>query len=89
MAPPCKTWEGKYNYNYVEYCYGQFNGKLDSDLIDFIIRDSPPVYIGFGSVHIKNPQKFTDMLFTADKKKQKPCGTRTGMGGIRKWIPAG
>ena len=62
LAPPCRTWEGKYNYDYTGYCYGQINGPLEQDLLEFIDKGPPPVYVGFGSVIIKDPRKFTQMV---------------------------
>jgi UDP:flavonoid glycosyltransferase YjiC (YdhE family) len=76
LAPPCHTWEGRYNYDYTGYCYGQIDGELDQELLKFIERGAPPVYVGFGSVHIKNPDKFTKMLVDAVSR----VGCRVGIG---------
>ena len=83
LAPPCKTWEGRYNYDYVGYCYGQIDGELNTDLIEYIEKGSPPVYIGFGSVHIKNPEKFTEMVVEAVNKMK--CRVVLGQG----WVGLG
>jgi len=65
LAPPCKTWEGRYIYDYTGYCYGQIDGKLKDDVLEFINNGEPPVYVGFGSVHIKNAEIFTQMVVDA------------------------
>ena len=65
LAPPCKTWEKKYNFDYTGYCYGQIDGGLTPDLQKFIDTGEPPVYIGFGSVQIENPKEFTDLIVRA------------------------
>lgn len=83
LAPPCSTWEGRYNYDYVGYCYGQIDGNLNKDLLDFIENGSPPVYVGFGSVHIKNPGKFTEMVVEAVNKTK--CRVVLGQG----WVGLG
>ena len=70
LAPSCDTWDNKYKYkyDYTGYCYGQINGELDAELLDFIELGSPPVYIGFGSVIIKNPGEFTNIVIEAVEK---------------------
>lgn len=70
LAPPCDTWDTKYNYkyDYTGYCYGQINGGLDAKLLDFIESGAPPVYIGFGSVIIDNPDEFTKIVIEAVEK---------------------
>jgi UDP:flavonoid glycosyltransferase YjiC (YdhE family) len=65
LAPPCKTWEGRYTYDYTGYCYGQIDGKLNDEVLKFIDEGEPPVYVGFGSVHIKNAGKFSQMVVEA------------------------
>lgn len=65
LAPPCPTWERKYKFSYTGYCFGKPEGELSSKLTQFIEQGSAPVYIGFGSVHIKNPDKFTQMVIDA------------------------
>lgn len=65
LAPPCKSWENRYHYDYTGYCYGHINGQLDEVLQGFIESGTPPVYIGFGSVQIDDPKKFTDLILKA------------------------
>ena len=78
LAPPCKTWEKRYKYDYTGYCYGQIDGKIHADLQKFIDDGEAPVYIGFGSVHIENPKKFTDLIVQASEKAG--CRTIVGAG---------
>lgn len=68
LAPPCKTWENRYHYDYTGYCFGQINGNLDPELENFINNGEPPVYIGFGSVQIENPKEFTELIVKAIDK---------------------
>ncbi|TQS37115.1 hypothetical protein Golomagni_02421 [Golovinomyces magnicellulatus] len=35
------------------------------DLLDFLDKGSPPIYIGFGSIVVENPDNFTQMIFDA------------------------
>ncbi|NOX85002.1 MAG: glycosyltransferase family 1 protein [Chlorobi bacterium] len=76
LAPPCRVWDKKYKYDYTGYCYGQIFGNLKPELLNFIENGEPPVYIGFGSVHLKNPEMFTDMVV----KAAKDTGTRILIG---------
>ena len=41
---------------------------MRKELIQFVEQGSKPVYIGFGSVHIKNPDKFTEMVIEASNR---------------------
>jgi UDP:flavonoid glycosyltransferase YjiC (YdhE family) len=68
LAPPCNSWQKKYKYDYTGYCYGQIDGELNSDLLKFIDSGEPPVYIGFGSVQIENPEEFTKLIVNAVDK---------------------
>jgi len=68
LSPPCKSWENRYNYNFTGYCYGQIDGELDPALLEFIENGDPPVYIGFGSVYIKNSERFTKIVIEAVEK---------------------
>lgn len=65
LAPPCKTWDKKYKYDYTGYCYGQIDGTIDPELKEFIDDGEKPVYIGFGSVQIENPSEFTELIVQA------------------------
>jgi hypothetical protein len=38
------------------------HGSLDSGLEEFLTRGRAPIYSGFGSVSVKNPTKFTDLV---------------------------
>jgi UDP:flavonoid glycosyltransferase YjiC (YdhE family) len=62
LAPPCRSWNGKYSYTYTGYCFGEIKDELNLDLKNFIDEGEKPVYIGFGSVSVKNPEQFTEMV---------------------------
>ncbi len=68
LAPPCPTWEGRYKFDYTGYCYGQIFDRIPDKLLEFVEGGSPPVYIGFGSVHLKRADEFSKMIFEAVKK---------------------
>ncbi len=65
LAPPCYSWEDNYSYSYTGYCYGDISGKLDDKLEEFLAAGPPPLYIGFGSVSVKDPARFTSIVIAA------------------------
>lgn len=82
LAPPCTTWQNKYRYSYTGYCYGSINGSLDRKLLDFIEGGPPPLYIGFGSVTIKKPEQFTDIVLKAARQTGKRIVLGEGWAGL-------
>ncbi len=82
LSPPCRTWEGRYNFSYTGYCFGKSDSKLSKELVEFINQGEPPIYIGFGSVHIKNPEKFTDIVIKASEKAGKRIVLSRGWTGL-------
>jgi vancomycin aglycone glucosyltransferase len=65
LAPACPSWRGRYRFAYSGYCFGKEDGKLDPEVKDFIEKGESPVYVGFGSVTLKEPRLFMDMLAEA------------------------
>jgi len=84
LAPPSPDWQNRHNYrhDYTGYCFGHPEGELPRDLKDFIKQGNAPVYIGFGSVHIKDPEKFTDMVIEASQKSGKRIVLSKGWTGL-------
>ena len=52
------------------------------DLIEFIEAGSPPIFIGFGSMPVKNPQKTTDIILKALRQSGQRGILHMGWGGI-------
>ncbi len=65
LAPPCRTWNRRYDYDYTGYCYGDSVEALDPALECFLGEGPPPVYIGFGSVSIRDAEAFTRTILEA------------------------
>lgn len=63
LAPPAGDW--RYDCDYTGYCHGPAGPPLDPDLAAFLEAGPPPVYIGFGSVNLANPDRFTDRILEA------------------------
>ncbi len=73
LAPPCPVWQEKgFRYHFTGYCFNHEYGELAQDLQEFIQAGPPPVYVGFGSVHLKDPGKFAAIL----EKAAAGTGTR-------------
>ena len=66
LGPPSPSWG--YDYTYSGYCFYHDRGPLPADLKAFIHAGSKPVYIGFGSVTVSEPEKFAGMVIGAVKK---------------------
>ncbi len=62
LAPPAGDW--RYDFEYTGYCHGPDPAAPppDDDLRAFLDAGSPPVYIGFGSVSLPHPRRFTALI---------------------------
>jgi len=52
------------------------------DLAKFLDEGEPPVYIGFGSIVVDDPEKFTKMIFEAVEKAGVRALVSKGWGGL-------
>ncbi|KAF8852404.1 UDP-Glycosyltransferase/glycogen phosphorylase [Acephala macrosclerotiorum] len=52
------------------------------DLVKFLDAGEPPVYIGFGSIIVDDPDKFTKMIFEAVEKASVRALVSKGWGGL-------
>ncbi|KAK3078111.1 hypothetical protein LTS18_008412, partial [Coniosporium uncinatum] len=52
------------------------------ELVDFLDAGEPPVYIGFGSIVVDDPDKFTNMIFEAVKLAGVRALVSKGWGGL-------
>lgn len=53
-----------------------------NDLLDFLNRGKPPVFIGFGSMPVKNPRKTTEIVLAALKRSGQRGILHAGWGGL-------
>ncbi|KAF2163684.1 glycosyltransferase family 1 protein [Zasmidium cellare ATCC 36951] len=56
--------------------------KPPQDLVDFLNAGDPPVYIGFGSIVVDDPDQFTKILFEATKLAGVRALVNKGWGGL-------
>jgi UDP:flavonoid glycosyltransferase YjiC (YdhE family) len=54
------------------------------DLLDFLDAGKPPVFIGFGSMPVKNPQRATEIILEALKRSGQRGILHSGWGGLGK-----
>lgn len=52
------------------------------DLLDFLDAGNPPVFIGFGSMPVKNPRQTTEIILEALKRSGQRGILHTGWGGL-------
>ncbi len=57
LAPPCPSWQGRYRHSYTGYCHDLPVGELTDELSQFLSSGSPPIYVGFGSVTMTDPDQ--------------------------------
>jgi sterol 3beta-glucosyltransferase len=82
LAPPCPTWSDRYDYSYTGYCYGDIAGGLSPALVRFLEDGPPPVYIGFGSVSVKDSDSFTGTILKSVKQARCRAVLGTGWTGL-------
>jgi sterol 3beta-glucosyltransferase len=51
-------------------------------LVDFLESGEPPVYVGFGSMTVEDPERVTRMILTAVRKAKKRAILSAGWGGL-------
>lgn len=82
LAPPCPSWGLLHDFSYTGYCHRRSQAKLPSDLDSFIDDGPPPLYIGFGSVSVQNPKKFTQMVLDSIVMSGSRCVLGEGWTGL-------
>lgn len=59
------------------------------DLVDFIESGPSPIYVGFGSIVVDNPQALTALIFEAIKLTNVRAVVTRGWSGVGDYIPRG
>jgi UDP:flavonoid glycosyltransferase YjiC (YdhE family) len=63
LVPPGRGW--RHRYEYVGYPFGGDDGPLPAEVESFLAAGPPPVYFGFGSVCMSQPERITEMILGA------------------------
>nr|POE56239.1 sterol 3-beta-glucosyltransferase ugt80b1 [Quercus suber] len=58
------------------------NFKPSKELEDFLNAGEPPIYVGFGSIVVDDPDGFTELIIEATKKAGVRCLLNKGWGGL-------
>ncbi|BAY38070.1 glycosyl transferase family 28 [Nostoc sp. NIES-2111] len=61
-----------------------YNWTPPSSLIEFLHGGKPPVYIGFGSMGMRNPEETADLILQALEQTKQRAIMLSGWGGLRK-----
>jgi vancomycin aglycone glucosyltransferase len=63
LAPPVDCWD--WDFRYSGYCFGDTGEDLPEEVLAFLSQGPPPIYIGFGSMNLRKPDKFLRVLEAA------------------------
>ena len=63
LGPPARGW--RFSHDYIGYPFGGDTGPIAPELEQFLAGGPPPVFIGFGSVNLPDPNGATRMLLSA------------------------
>jgi len=82
LLPKPKDWGDEINITGFVFLDLASNFKPPQDLTDFMEAGDPPVYIGFGSIVLDDPDAFTKLIFEAVKLSGVRALVSKGWGGI-------
>ena len=63
LSPPAPGW--RHTYDYVGYPFGGDEGALPQEVEEFLAAGPAPIYLGFGSVIVPDPDAVTQMILSA------------------------
>ncbi len=66
LVPSDPAW--KFDHSFVGYCFGGDQGPLPGAVEDFLSKGPAPIYLGFGSVALRDPETFADMALHGAKR---------------------
>lgn len=82
LVPKPKDWGPEIDIGGFVFLDLASNFKPPKELQDFLDAGEPPVYIGFGSIVVDDPDKFTQLIFEAVKMAGVRALVSKGWGGI-------
>lgn len=65
LAPPCPSWGRRYDFTFTGYTHRPPRSALPEELERFISAGSQPLFLGFGSVSVKDPRALTRLVLDA------------------------
>ena len=85
LAPPCPSWRGRYRYDYTGYCQPTSGAALPEPVRRFLAQGAPPVYVGFGSVQVADPERMARLV--RDAVVRAGCRALIGAGWTKLGLP--
>lgn len=82
LIPKPRDWDDHINISGFAFLKSADDYKPPDDLMEFLNAGEPPVYIGFGSIVVDDPNKLTSMIFGAVKRAGVRALVSKGWGGI-------
>ncbi|TVY80303.1 Sterol 3-beta-glucosyltransferase UGT80B1 [Lachnellula suecica] len=82
LIPKPKDWGPHISLSGFYFLSLASNYQPDSDLAEFLAAGPPPVYIGFGSIVVDDPNAMTKLIFDAVKKTGQRALVSKGWGGF-------
>jgi hypothetical protein len=82
LIPKPKDWGRHISISGFYFLSLASNYQPDPDLADFLASGPPPVYIGFGSIVVEDPNAMTDLIFEAVKRTGQRALVSKGWGGF-------
>jgi UDP:flavonoid glycosyltransferase YjiC (YdhE family) len=82
LIPKPKDWGNHISISGFYFLSLASNYTPDPDLLAFLQAGPPPVYIGFGSIVVKDPNAMTDLIFEAVRKTGQRALVSKGWGGL-------
>ena len=82
MIPKPKDWGRHITISGFYFLNLASNYQPDPELAEFLASGPPPVYIGFGSIVVEDPNAMTNMVFEAVKNAGQRALVSKGWGGL-------
>ncbi|TVY18886.1 Sterol 3-beta-glucosyltransferase UGT80B1 [Lachnellula arida] len=82
LIPKPKDWGPHISISGFYFLSLASNYQPDADLADFLAAGPPPVYIGFGSIVVEDPNAMTKLIFEAVEKTGQRALVSKGWGGF-------
>lgn len=82
LIPKPKDWGSHISISGFYFLSLASNYEPDRELTNFLAAGPPPVYIGFGSIVVDDPNAMTDLIFEAVRKTGQRALVSKGWGGL-------
>ncbi len=84
LIPPAPDWDANTYVTGFWFLDEPSDWKPTQDLLDFLEAGSPPIYIGFGSMSSRNPEKTANLVLSALNETKQRAIMLSGWNGLRK-----